>query len=176
MPKNTSSSSGVRSSIAKRLRSPIGSMLWRTSVMVDGIGSRARERGYLSRRLLSGLAVALLRGLAGRAERRGEDRPGDALSSRAGDGDEDPGLGAPAVDDGVAQLEHGVLPIVAQRVGFGGLEPVGEVVGVVDDVLCASGHGADLLRGTSLGLAWRERCGALLRRWRWCRQDRKGVV
>src|SRR3546814_10264172 len=89
MPKNTSSSSGVRSSISKRLRSPIGSMLWRTSVMVDGIGSRARERGYLSRRLLSGLAVALLRGLAGRAERRGEDRPGDALSSRAGDGAED---------------------------------------------------------------------------------------
>src|SRR3546814_19819553 len=83
MPKNTSSSSGVRSSISKRLRSPIGSMLWRTSVMVDGIGSRARERGYLSRRLLSGLAVALLRGLAGRAERRGEEDRKSVVSGKS---------------------------------------------------------------------------------------------
>src|SRR3546814_14675177 len=61
---------------------PVEDRVLRDKGELGGIGSRARERGYLSRRLLSGLAVALLRGLAGRAERRGEDRPGDALDRK----------------------------------------------------------------------------------------------
>ena len=90
----------------------------------------------------------------GCAENLSDALPGDALAASTGHCVEDLPLAASTSDGGT--LEEILLdrPFVA-RLGFVFLEPLGELISVVEDFLNGSGH--RLTPRISDGRSWRER-------------------